>query len=173
MAGLRKGHCYTPIKRAYTRKSKYKKYSFIKAVPVNRIVRYHMGDVKKKFTYQLHLVSKQAIQIRHNSIEATRQVVNRRLTKLLNKDYYFNVRLYPHHVLRENKMLTGAGADRMQTGMQRAFGKAIGLAAQVKKNQEIFTIKVDKGSVDKAKVALKLSFPRLPGQFRIDVKEIK
>jgi len=54
--------------------------------------------------------------------------------------YYFEVRVYPHHVLRENKMLTGAGADRMQTGMSASFGKSVGRAAIVKQNQEIYLV---------------------------------
>lgn len=35
-------------------------------------------------------------------------------------------------------MLTGAGSDRMQTGMQRSFGKTMGRAALVKANQTVF-----------------------------------
>ena len=39
-------------------------------------------------------------------------------------------------------MLTGAGADRMQTGMSRAFGKTIGRAAFVKPKQTLYIIGV-------------------------------
>ncbi len=39
-------------------------------------------------------------------------------------------------------MLTGAGADRMQTGMQLAFGKASGKAAIVKPGSRIFLVAV-------------------------------
>ena len=66
----------------------------------------------------------------------------------MGRNYHLQIRIYPHHVLRENKMLTGAGADRMQTGMQRAFGKAIGSAAQVKIGQAIFTVQVDDKDID-------------------------
>ena len=41
-------------------------------------------------------------------------------------------------------MLTGAGADRMQTGMARSFGKTIGRAAFVKPGQILFIIGVKK-----------------------------
>ncbi len=37
-------------------------------------------------------------------------------------------------------MLTGAGADRMSTGMQLSFGKSMGKAAIVKKGSGIFFI---------------------------------
>ena len=39
-------------------------------------------------------------------------------------------------------MLTGAGADRMQTGMSQSFGKTIGRAALVKNGQVLFIIGV-------------------------------
>ena len=58
------------------------------------------------------------------------------------KEFYFEVKPYPHHMLRENKMLSGAGADRMQTGMAHSFGRTVGRAALVKKNQVIIIIKV-------------------------------
>ncbi len=173
MATLRKGHCYTRVKRAYTRKSKYKKKNFIKTIPTNKIIRYDMGELSKKFPYRVDLITKQPIQIRHNSIESCRQIVNRHLIKLVGQDFMFKIRVYPHHVIRENKMLTGAGADRMQTGMQRAFGSPTGVAAQLKKNQILFSVKVEKDNVDKAKTALKKATPRLPGQFSINIVEIK
>ena len=172
MAGLRKGHCYSHVKRAYTRKSKVRAKSFIKTVPNNKIVRYFMGDQKKKFGYELRLITKQPIQIRHNALESCRMVVNRRLHLNLGTSYLFNLRVYPHHILRENKMLAGAGADRMQKGMQHSFGKPMGLAAQLKKGQTVFSVKVDKEHVDAAKSALRMARPRMPGQFTIEIKEI-
>jgi large subunit ribosomal protein L10e len=51
------------------------------------------------------------------------------------------VRVHPYHVLRINKMLSCAGADRLQTGMRGAFGKPIGLAARVAINQVIFSVR--------------------------------
>ena len=41
------------------------------------------------------------------------------------------VRLHPFHVIRINKMLSCAGADRLQTGMRGAFGKPQGTVARV------------------------------------------
>ena len=154
MAGLRKGHSYTDVKRPYTRRSKVKGKSFIKTIPTNKIVRFVMGDVKKKYEYKIKLISKQDIQIRHNSLESSRLLVNRRLNEKFGNDYIFTLNVYPHHVLRENKMLAGAGADRMQKGMQKSFGRPIGLAAQVKRGQTIFSLMVSK-DIDFAKVALK------------------
>jgi ribosomal protein L16/L10AE len=46
------------------------------------------------------------------------------MTKNAGKDtFHLRVRVHPFHVLRINKMLSCAGADRLQTGMRGAFGK--------------------------------------------------
>ena len=97
-----------------------------------------MGDPKKTFSHQVSLISKIPVQVRHNALESGRLIVGRQLGIRLGNNYYFKVRVYPHHVLRENKMITGAGADRMQTGMQRSFGRAVGIAAQLKKFNQSF-----------------------------------
>ncbi|MEM4244897.1 MAG: 50S ribosomal protein L16, partial [Candidatus Nanoarchaeia archaeon] len=87
----------------------------------------------------------------------------------LGSNFRLKLKLYPHHVLRENKMLTGAGADRMQSGMQHAFGRPVGLAARVKKGQVVFSAEVDSDGVDVARNALAMAKPRLPGKFTIQV----
>jgi len=51
------------------------------------------------------------------------------------------VRLHPFHVLRINKMLSCAGADRLQTGMRGAWGKPNGTAARVNIGQVIFSVR--------------------------------
>jgi len=173
MAGLRKGKCYRHITRAYTRKSKFRKKSYIAAIPTIKIIKFDMGNVKKKFKYEVDLVSKGPIQLRHNALESSRMVVNRKLNeKLGDTNYHFKLKVYPHHVLRENKMLTGAHADRMQTGMQRAFGRAVGIAAQVKKGKTVFSIRVDKKDLETTKVILKTATPRLPGNYIIEVNQL-
>lgn len=168
MATLRKGKCYRPITRAYTRKSKYKTKGFIKAVPASKIVRFHMGDVKAEFPRKIMLVTKESMQIRHNALESARVLVNRHLQKAFgNKGYHFLVHLYPHHVLRENKMLTGAGADRMQKGMQKSFGRPVGVAAQAKKGTVVFTISVPENNVAIAKKSMERARARMPGTYSV------
>ncbi len=173
MVGLRKGRCYREVIRAYTRKSKFKTKSFIKAIPPHKIARFKMGDVNKKFPYIIELTPKASLQIRHNSLESARQVVNRQLEMHLGTNYLFQIRVYPHHVLREHKMLTGAGADRMSPGMSNAFGKPVGVAAQLKKDQVILSISVNKEHLELAKKAMALAKPRLPGSYLINTKELK
>ena len=142
---LRKGSAYSKrYARPYTRVSKKRTKSYIKAVPNPHIVKFKMGDIKGfdsgKYPIQIQIISKDNCQVRDNSIEAVRQFLNRFLQVELGKEFYLQVCVYPHHILRENKMLTGAGADRMQTGMSRAFGKTVGRAALVKPNQKIYIV---------------------------------
>ena len=126
-----------------------------------------MGDIKGfdkgEYPIQIHVISKENCQIRDNSIEAVRQFLNRFLQTKVGKEFYLGVQIFPHHILRENKMLTGAGADRMQTGMSRAFGKTMGRAALVKPNQVLFIIgiKDNKAEIEARKLirAIKARLP--------------
>ncbi|HLC63284.1 MAG TPA: 50S ribosomal protein L16 [Candidatus Nanoarchaeia archaeon] len=168
MASLRKAKCYRNIVRAYTRRSKVRGKDFIKAVPNSKIVTFNMGELKGAFTHKVYFIAKTDHQIRHNALESTRQIINRHLIDEVGaKGYFFQILAYPHHVLRENKMLTGAGADRMSTGMSHPFGRAVGLAAQVKKGKKVFVVKVNEQNIDKAKKVLHLAFSRLPSKYII------
>jgi len=130
----------------YTRISKKRQKAFIKAVPPSKIVKFRMGNREGsedgKFPHVLTFVTAENIQIRQNALEACRQFVNKKLDEGLNGQYYFKVVPFTHHIQRENKMLTGAGADRMQKGMQLSFGKTIAKAAILKKGAPIFEISV-------------------------------
>jgi len=95
-----------------------------------------------KLPHQLTMVADEKVQIRHNALEACRQFVNKKLDRNLAGQYVFKVIPFPHHIQRENKMLTGAGADRMQTGMQLSFGKSVGKAAIMKPGSRIFFVAV-------------------------------
>lgn len=174
MSTLRVGRCYRNIIRAYTRKSKVTAKGYIKAIPTNKITRFDMGDPKRKFNTRIDFISKQDIQLRHNAIESARMIVNRHLTEYLGtvKDYFFKIRAHPHQILRENKMLTGAGADRMQTGMSHAFGRPTGLAAQVQRGNVVFSVFVDEKNKEKGVKALNFAKARIPGSYTISVNKI-
>merc|ERR1712216_682625 len=59
--------------------------------------------------------------------------INKYMTKTAGKDsFHMRIRVHPFHVLRINKMLSCAGADRLQTGMRGAFVKSYGTVARVK-----------------------------------------
>lgn len=145
---LRKASSYSKFNaRPYTRKSAKKAKAYIKTVPPQKVVKLHMGNILEfeqgKFLYTIKIVSLEKVQLRDNAIEAARQSIHKDLETNFLGQYYFGVKVYPHHILRENKMLTGAGADRMQTGMTQSFGATIGRAALVKANQPIFVIGVN------------------------------
>ena len=89
MAKLKKFAAYRRIERPYTRISKVKKKSFIKAKPSLKIIRFDMGNPNKKFRYTFDLISKSALHIRHNAIESARQSANRLLEKKIGVSNYF------------------------------------------------------------------------------------
>lgn len=171
MARIRKAVAYRRTERPYTRVSKFRKKTFIKANPPIKIVRFNMGNLQKDFEYKVHLVAKDPLQIRHNAFESARQTSNRVLEKGIGTaNYSFRINVYPHHVQRENPLAAGAGADRFSTGMKHSFGKPIGRAALIKKGQKIITISVDKNGLSKAKEAMKRAASKLPMSYYIQVE---
>jgi len=123
-----------------------------------------MGNpTRTDFNTRVVLVAETDAQIRDNALEALRMAVNKRLEKRLGvENYLFRVKVLPHVVLRENKMLATAGADRLQEGMRRAFGKPIGRAARVKKGTEIAEVRVMREHEEVAKDALRTGSYKLP-----------
>lgn len=172
MAKLRKGCSYRALQSPYTRKSKFRSKAFIRAVPPSRVVRYHMGDNKKKFEIYYELIAKDDLNLRSNCLESARLTSNRLLEKALGKSgFHLRLNVYPHHVLRENPLASGAGADRMSTGMQKAFGKSIGVAARVFRGQSVFTLGVDKQNEKVAVQALKRASHKLPASYAVKLVE--
>lgn len=168
MVRLRKFCSYQKMERPYTRVSKYKKESYVSARPHLVIVRFDFGDQLGNFDTTLQLVSDDTVQVRQNSLESARQTSNRVLEEALGKTGYFmRIKKYPFHVLRENAMATGAGADRMSQGMSRSFGKAIGLAAHVYKGQVVIEARVNKKDIKVGKLALNRARYKLPCVCRI------
>ena len=151
---------------AYTRKE------FIAGIPQPRIHEFEHGDLKNpnRFEYTLNLVAEEDCQIRHTALEAARIAANKYLmTALGATNYYLKIRVYPHHVLREHKMATGAGADRISSGMSMAFGKPVGTAARVRSGDTIIILKVNGADIEKAKQALRKAKMKLPTPARINI----
>ena len=145
---LRKASAYSKRpNRPYTRKSSKRTKSYIKTVPPQKINKFKMGDIsgyqKGRFKFNVLLSSGEKVMIRDNALESSRQFVHKILETTLQGQYYFEVSVVPHHILRENKMLTGAGADRMQTGMSQSYGVTAGRAAIVQANQKILLVAVN------------------------------
>jgi len=171
MARLRNFACYRDYKRAYTRFSKYKNLCYIRSRPANRISRY-VGGTQSIYPISVHLIAREDLQIRDAALESARQTSNRVLEKALAKaSYFMQMRVYPHHVLRENPLASGAGADRLSTGMAHNYGKPIGLAAQIKKGQPVFTVKTTKEHIALARSAMKRAAYKLPCKYSIIVED--
>ena len=136
--------------RAYTRRD------YIRKTPNSRIVQYDMGNLQEEFPVSVSLAVKKPANLRHNSLEAARIASNRLMQRAAGRmGYHLKLRTYPHHIVRENPMATGAGADRVQSGMRNAFGKPISVEAIVKPGQKVITIEVHPKNFEDAKLALK------------------
>lgn len=161
-----KGRNYsTPRGQPYTR-GKY-----IHGSPALRISKFTMGDTKSSYDYRVSLVVQAPIQIRHNALEAARIAANKVLFDQLGETgYVVRLRPYPHIILRENRMIATAGADRLQEGMRRAFGKPTGRAARVRAGQSILDLYVNEAHVDLAKQALKVSSSKLAAVCRVEIE---
>ncbi len=154
---LRPGRCYrSPGTPPYTRKE------YAPGAPNSKITKFHFGSANATFVHKMDLVVTTPGQIRHNSLESTRMTIHKILSTLGEENYFFKVRKYPHQILRENKMMAFAGADRMQQGMRLSFGKPTGLAARVKKGDVVFTVAVNDGGFESAMQALRIAQAKFP-----------
>jgi large subunit ribosomal protein L10e len=132
-----------------------------------------MGDIKGTFEVEGQLLANERAQIRHSALEAARVATNRILMDKLVNDYYMVVHPYPHIILRENKMIFGAHADRLQQGMRRSFGAAIGTAAKVEVDQPIMTVRVKAGQEAIAKESLRRGSAKLPIPCRVVISKVQ
>lgn len=167
--GLKPAKCYRKLERPYTRQSRSKpKRSYVKGVPYPKIHKFEAGKRADSYSCVVSLVANNSVQIRHNALEAARVGAHKILTKHLGVDGFFlKVLVYPHHVLRENSLATGAGADRFQTGMRQSFGKPVSTAARVMANQSVMEVRVPGAKKLIAKNALKVAGSKLPTTTRI------
>jgi large subunit ribosomal protein L10e len=79
------------------------------------------------------------------------------------------MRKHPFHVIRINKMLSCAGADRLQTGMRGAFGKPQGLVARVNIGETLMSVRSKDGHKKAVIEALRRSKMKFPGRQKIFV----
>ena len=151
----------------------YTRKQYIKGKPQSKIAKFQ-GGKQAKYDYCVQLLINEKIQITHSAIESCRLAANKAVEKVAGETGYFSrLRIYPHVLLRENKMIATAGADRLQEGMRRAFGKAVSLAARVKRGQCIMEISVNKEHLEVTKKALRDACVKIPGTPSINVIELK
>merc|ERR1712002_341670 len=124
-----------------------------------------MGD---EFPMCIHLVSDEYEQLSAEALEAARICANKYMVKFMGKDaFHMRLRIHPFHVVRINKMLSCAGADRLQTGMRGAFGKPQGLVARVWIGQPLMSIRTLDKYEPQAHEALRRAKFKFPGRQKI------
>jgi large subunit ribosomal protein L10e len=153
---------------AYTRRE------YITGIPGSQIAQHNMGDLQaapEDYPVQISLEVEEDVQLRHGSLESARLSANRLMLKEAGeRQYKMVLRKFPHHVIRENKQATGAGADRVSDGMRQSFGKIVGTAARVKRGERLYTIYCDVEDAATAKDALRRAYNKLSPPCRVVVE---
>merc|ERR1719240_1081460 len=114
------------------------------------------------------MVSDEYQQISSEALEAARIAANKYMVSNAGKDFFhIRVRPHPYQVLRINKMLSCAGADRLQTGMRGAYGKPGGLVARVRIGQTMLSVRTKPQFTKFAVEALRRAKMKFPGRQNI------
>jgi len=168
--GRRPARCYR-----YCKNKPYIKSRYLRGVPDPKIRIYDVGAKKKGvdvFPSVVHMFSDEREQISSESLEAARIACNKYLSNSAGKDnFHMRIRAHPYHVLRINKMLSCAGADRLQTGMRHAYGKPQGLVARVRIGQILLSVRCKDAQIKDAVEALRRAKFKFPGRQKIVVSK--
>ncbi|RMZ73670.1 60S ribosomal L10-A [Pyrenophora seminiperda CCB06] len=166
----RPARCYR-----YCKNKPYPKSRFNRGVPDAKIRIFDLGRKKANvddFPLCIHLVSNEYEQLSSEALEAARICANKYLVKSGGKEsFHLRVRVHPYHVVRINKMLSCAGADRLQTGMRGAFGKPNGLVARVNIGQILMSVRTRDSNRAIALEALRRCQYKFPGRQKIIVSK--
>lgn len=141
--------------------------NYVRALPHTSLLVFNMGDSKGQYDMEMKLSSETFIQLRSNSLESARQAINKFLETELPGQYYFRVLVYPHSVIREHKMATGAGADRISRGMSQAFGRPTFVAARVRRGQSVFMVKTMQQNKAKVITAFRRATTKMSGKYKV------
>ncbi len=151
----------------------YTSKQFAPGAPNPKVARFTTGKFRPDYDFVLNLVSEGRVQIRHNALEAARVAANKKLALVGEENYYLKVVTYPHIILRENKMIATAGADRLQEGMRKAFGKPIGLAARVGIGDVVLELSLKSENLEKGKQAMKAATTKLPMKTHAEIIQLE
>jgi len=180
MVAVRKALAYSKRKPVVnTRISRKQQFSYIKAVPPQKIVKFNMGNIKKfeagKYPIKVSVITQENIQIRDLALEAVRQTLNKDLNKLMPKEYFLRCNVFPHNIIRNNRVYSGASkGERVQTGMTKSFGSPEGRAAIIKRGRPVFTTYFS-GELNLPHVRkfFKKATPKLPCKTKVVVEILK
>ena len=120
------------------------------------------------FPYCIHIASDEVEQVSSEALEAARVAANKYMVKFCGKEsFHLRIRAHPFHVLRANKMLSCAGADRLSSGMRGAYGKPCGVVARVRIGQVLMSLRVKENHVPQAHEALRRAGMKFPGRQKV------
>ncbi|KAL2407040.1 Large ribosomal subunit protein uL16A [Exophiala dermatitidis] len=166
----RPARCYR-----YCKNKPYPKSRFNRGVPDPKIRIFDLGRKRAnvdEFPLCVHMVSNEYEQLSSEALEAARICANKYLVKIAGKEgFHLRVRAHPYHVVRINKMLSCAGADRLQTGMRGAWGKPNGTVARVNIGQILLSVRTRDSHRATAIEALRRSMYKFPGRQKIIVSK--
>jgi large subunit ribosomal protein L10e len=149
----------------------YIKSRFCRGVPDSKIRIYDCGAKKVSvdaFPFVAHLVSDEKEQLTACALEAARVACNKYLTKTTGKEgYHIRTRAHPFHVIRQNKMLSCAGADRLSSGMRGSYGKPMEMAARIAIGQIIVSVRAKDNNAPHVIEALRRAKFKFPGRQKI------
>ncbi|CAI4224470.1 unnamed protein product [Auanema sp. JU1783] len=161
--GRRPARCYRYIKN-----KPYPKSRFCRGVPDAKIRIFDLGKKRAgvdEFPFCVHMMSIEREHLSSEALEAARICSNKYMVKNCGKDsFHLRVRKHPFHVIRINKMLSCAGADRLQTGMRGAFGKPQGLVARVDIGDILFSMRVKEANIPHAIESFRRAKFKFPGR---------
>ncbi|KAK4138944.1 ribosomal protein L10e [Trichocladium antarcticum] len=166
----RPARCYR-----YCKNKPYPKSRFNRGVPDPKIRIFDLGRKRAgvdDFPLCIHMVSNELEQLSSEALEAARICANKYLVKTSGKDsFHLRIRAHPFHVVRINKMLSCAGADRLQTGMRGAWGKPNGIVARVNIGQILISVRTRDSNRAVALEALRRAQYKFPGRQKIIISK--
>jgi len=118
-----------------------------------------------QFPLCFKLYCKATCRISSEALEAARIAANKQLATRLGKtEFHMQINKVPHDGCRFNKMLSVAGADRLQSGMRKSFGKCSRRAARCKKDDLLMSVRTHNTPKCRAAVqyALKVATTKFP-----------
>lgn len=151
----------------------YTSKKYAPGAPNPKVARFTTGKSRNDYDFKLKCVSDGRVQIRSNALEAARVAASKKVASLTEEQFCLKVVTYPFSILRENKMIATAGADRLQEGMRKAFGKPIGMAARVGIGSVILELSVMRENLDKAKLAMWAAGTKLPMKTHVETVELR
>ena len=157
----------------YNKNKPYPKTRYCRGVPDPKIRIFDVGKKKMpcdEFPATCHLVCDEDQQLTSEALEAARIAVNKYMITNAGRDF-FHIRMRPHpfNVLRINKTLSCAGADRLSSGMRGAFGKPYGTAARVDIGQVLISVRTKDEKINIAVEALRRAKFKFAGRQKVHI----